>query len=87
MKILKDLLVCVLLSTCVAFCLSLVRLVRDTDTTVKAVPAEIAATPPPRNDPMTRTRDTARKFASVEGPHDARGRVSVAKLWEPAVPR
>jgi hypothetical protein len=44
MKILKDLLVCALLSACVAFCLSLVKLVRDADTTVKAAPAEIIAT-------------------------------------------
>src|SRR5215470_9845857 len=44
MKFLKDILVCLLLSACSVFCLSLIKLVRDADNTVRAVPAEIRAT-------------------------------------------
>jgi hypothetical protein len=44
MEFLKKLFFCVLLLSCSAFFLSLVVLVRDADTTVKAVPAEITAT-------------------------------------------
>jgi hypothetical protein len=44
MKILKDVLICVLLSAVSALFIFLVVLVRDADKTVKAVPAEITAT-------------------------------------------
>jgi hypothetical protein len=44
MKILKDILVCLLISACSVFFLSLIKLVRDADTTVRSVPAEITAT-------------------------------------------
>lgn len=44
MKILKDIVACAVLAACVALCLSLIRLVRDTEATVKAVPAEMRAT-------------------------------------------
>ena len=44
MQLAKDILKCVLLLAYVAFVISLVKLAHDTDATVKAVPAEIAAT-------------------------------------------
>ena len=44
MRIFKDVLICILLSVCSAFFLSLAVLARDADNTVMAVPGEIAAT-------------------------------------------
>jgi hypothetical protein len=44
MRIIKEVLLCLLLAAGTAFFLSLVMLARDADTTVKAVPAEITAT-------------------------------------------
>jgi hypothetical protein len=85
MKILKDILVCLLLAAGSAFFLSLVLLVRDADKTVKAVPAEIAATRSALTAEITATRqellETVRhdllvkadsRLASIERMVDAR---------------
>ena len=69
MKLAKDLLICLLLTAGSGFFLSLMVLVKDADRTVKAVPAEIAAT----RSALTAEIDTTRQDLLASVQHDLLG--------------
>jgi hypothetical protein len=69
MKLVKDVLICLLLIAGSGFFISLVLFVRDADKTVKAVPAEIAAT----RSALTAEIDTSRQDLLATVQHDLLG--------------
>jgi hypothetical protein len=71
MKLAKDLLICLLLTAGSGFFVSLMVLVKDADTTVKAVPAEIEAT----RSALTAEIDTTRQDLLATVQHDLLGTV------------